>query len=300
MFQKLRRWWNNRNLRATYGERIGGIECAFEQVKIITELAVVRQFLPEAVQRFDYLLNNGVILGPYITEGNHLAMTPVGAFTEKPNKQYLGLHWIWRGDKDIPMDNHQRLIKRTPWAMYAPEIHCVFLNGDHQETDRFCGSILLHEIGHAMLAQEEGRAHYRPTFYEIRSTLEEELVMWKFDCHLALLLGGDEFHAEMEAAIARVLQRIAGGTPPTTFMVESGAPLDLCYGPIKGNLATSRRDSCFTVYCNLIALSRIFMPTIAHELQLLVMTWPYGERLEEEKRIFDDYQKQAMEKLANL
>lgn len=129
---------------------------------------------------------------------------------------------------------------------------------------------LLHEVGHAMMAEKDKRILSGSISRDKQVRLKEELKMWLFDCHLVGLLGGKQLRCQINSTIEKVIQKWKHGSPVQVTTAD-GVPLDLCYGnvPEKGSLG--RRAMLYMRYCELIALNNYLPPDIAYQQQLIII-----------------------------
>ncbi len=267
MFARIRRWWRNVKLKKSYEARCGWLEMVMREAIAIVESDEVKTHLPEAVERFEYIRTRGVIAVPVIGDLDELILQSSGE-PETNDLPPLLIFPMLRGDGSI--SNVGAYFEDTVGAgAYASRGHTIILNMNTNETSRYMGSALLHEAGHAMAAENEGRILKSPGPWDEKLRMEEELRMWHFDCRLVGFLGGEKFRLETEIAAQRIIPDLAAGI----HQIKLGAdwPLDLCYGPADNQQAVSGRAALYGVYCQLIALHMYMGPVVAHEYQLALL-----------------------------
>lgn len=234
------------------------------QVKNMAELPEVKAFLPEAKERLEYLFARSSIVMPIIDQTDELAyhvMTESQVSHLAPLLVYPTLPY------DTCIEAFLAWVQGASYtAKYSAIDHTIFFNMESGETDRFMASTLLHEVGHAIAAEKEGRILGDVMLRSEEARMEEELKMWLFDCHLAMLIGGESFRKQIGAEVQEILPRLAKGN--FSFVPRSGQALDVCYGPLPTDKASSGRTNYYAVYCMLVALHMRFKPQIAYSYQL--------------------------------
>lgn len=264
MFQRIKRWCKNLWLATSYGDRLAWIKEVMVQIEAIGDCSEVRTRLPEADERIGYLRERNVMAMPRIDVCDQLVLD---YFTESKAEHLppLLVFPILHSDARIsPVAAY--LQEYAQPGSYSSRMHMLVLGMDEKETPRFMATTLLHEIGHAMVAEKEGRILCPLAPRDERTRLEEELRMWQFDYQLAGFLGGEELRRYMELTAHEIIQGWVRGSP-FHLKVGTSTPLDLCYGTISEQGSLGRRTVMYMRYCELIAL-RIFYGPLAHEHQL--------------------------------
>ncbi len=235
--------------------------------KIMSHLLYMEGFgsCSEAVERLDYLYPRAIIVDPYIDPSTKEIM----ASEEYPAGHQEGfvplrILPLFKSDANLDpeMASH---VAHTQYANYCCVTHQITLNVDAVETRTFLATSLLHELGHAQLAEKESRigdASPRNPF----DRLQEELKMWLFDCRLAQATGGRKLEREINKTIAQYLAR-----PNYKPQPGVGKPLDYCYRPVADKQAQGFRDNIYLVFCGLIAAKRRLKPNEAHYRQLQII-----------------------------
>lgn len=280
MFARIGRWWRNIRLKASYISRLSWLEGVMAQVEEIANSANVKAGLPDVAERVAYLQEHAVMGMPRIDESGQLR---VDYFTECRANPPLLIFPILRSDASIsPVAAYLR--EHAQPASYSPHGHMIILGMDEKETFRFQATSVLHETGHALYAQKEGRILTPPQPRDERIRLEEELLMWHFDCRLAIFLGGQELKGHMDTTVQQIIQGWVTNSP---FQVRVGAttPLDLCYGPVTDQGRCGARTVLYMRYCELIALHIFYGPLAAQENQLSLIASFVGENWKKQKEL---------------
>ena len=267
MFASIKRWWRNAKLQNTYKDRLVWTNQVLKQVESITESSKVKGHLPEAAERTEYLRARTTIVMPKIDASDQLI---VDYFTDSADKNHSPLLVFPMLTSDACINPTAVYLRRHAQpGSYSPNNHMVVLGMDEGETLDYMASTLIHETGHAMAAEREGRILNSATARDEDARLEEELKMWLFDLRLAGFLGGEGLRHQIEVTAAKICQGWSGGIP-FLMRVEASSPLDLCYGPA-GSKRAGARTILYMHYCELIALHMFWGPVVAHQQQLLLI-----------------------------
>lgn len=270
MFSSIRRLWRNIRLFLSYGKRAAWLEKVMEEVWRIGNHPGVRQSLPEAAKRLEYLEKRSSTWVPTIGASNQWTWFDL---TDPKEGDLPSLAIMLMMATDRAIDKVAAYAYDRGFASYNASWHMITLKVDRIETPRFWAYGLIHEVGHSIAAEEEGRILEKAKSRgNTRERLEEELRMWRFDYELALILGGLEFQGHMEASIAKACTRLQQGI--FNFGAEGwemGSLLDLVYGPAPNEEAVARRAFLCAIYCELIALDRLFPQPLSYDYQLACM-----------------------------
>lgn len=235
--------------------------------KIMSHLVYMEGFgsCPEALNRLEYLYPRATIVTPYVDSSTK----KIVALEEHPaghQEGFVPLRILPLFKSDASLDQEMAShVERTRYANYCCVTHQITLNVDAAETRLFIATSLLHELGHAQLAEKErriGDTSVRNPF----DRLQEELKMWLFDCRLAQAMGGRKLEREINKTIAQYAARPSYKPQPGV-----GKPLDYCYRPVADKQARGFRDSMYLVFCGLISAKRYLKPDEAHYRQLQII-----------------------------
>ncbi len=275
MFQGMKRRWINSKLYAMENDRLKYVESTMILVKDMVAFPVVRAILPEAIERTDYLLSHSSIVSPMLIGNNDVELIRLSV---PANNDLVQLSIFPFFSKDALLSSDMEYCReRIGFAVYAPQNHMIILNTETFETPRFMASTMLHEAGHAIVAEKEGRNNNFAKRTE-KERLQEELRMWHFDCKLAFLLGGAYYQKEIGKAVTSVLSARRAGI---LFHVQTlgpriGWPLDLCYGSTLSPYAIKNREFLWAIFCELIA-SDMGLGSDAHSYQIKLVEATYKD-----------------------
>lgn len=144
--------------------------------------------------------------------------------------------------------------KRVIGTAYGSEGNIIIINLDCDETTTCIAACILHELGHAKLASEQGRVFKQNTLPDDKR-MEEELELWEFDAKLAYLIGGTQYRYEFDL-LARQLQLFWANIGKDINWTGKGKLLDFCFGEAETEAAKKQRDTTLSYYCYLLAANR--------------------------------------------
>ncbi len=269
MSERIERQWKNQKLQRTHKQRFAWMKKVEIELDFIANLPEVKSFSSEAINRIEYFRNRHVLVMPRIADDGQWLLDPFG----KPKYRHLPpllVAPLLLSDAEIsPIAAYH--VREAMEGAYGPENHAIFLGMEWlKETPRFVATVLLHEIGHAMQAEQEGRILIRLAKPRDKvKRFEEELKMWLFDCRLVGLMGGAELRGRVETTARNICLGWEKGEQ-FGIVVGPNSLLDLCYGSVHNERAVGLRTTRYMIFCELIALQMFHGPLAQiHQLALI-------------------------------
>lgn len=266
------------------------------EVRNLVFASGMAQQLPEAQERFLYLSEQGELALPTEPEDPDKALEIVGPlvpeafrFIPAPNRpRGFALYPLVPADVQYGTA-FAYYVECVEFANYGPQANLVAMNMAADESPRFLAFCLLHEIGHAMAAEREGRVFQkgsRPT--DVR--LQEELRMWTFDALLAEILGGETYVRAVNDFVEDI-RRFGGQRAlcPPSLIEGRGVVLDISFGPAPSDAARRKRDRTFSVYALLSFADYSLCPADALRYKLDVIADAHRGSFERSERLLKKY-----------
>lgn len=253
-------------------ERLDGFFAILEETKKMTEQA---SYLPGVQERSNLLANGFTIVSPRLTKDSRLGFTPIWASSPNIYKERLRIYPRFSQDEKLHSALNNDTMSR--YGSHTRLYHQINL-GVLSETRRYMAYVLIHELGHAIIA-EQRRLIMTEYIYSLAENITEEAEMRTFDYQLLLAIGGSEYQIAVDKALYWIQkERRAhkpGQKPLTPF--DMGHCLDLIFGqPIPEN--KSKRNSLFELLCCMMDADRSFPMPIATNLKNQLIKNYYHEK----------------------
>lgn len=172
---------------------------------------------------------------------------------------------------------------RIDHAAYGAYNHMILINSGTLETRPFLSLALIHEVGHAQFAEEEGRVNKKEPRFD-HERIAEELKNWEYDKALVWTLGGKPLRTVAEKVIKQMHHRLWQRFNKSRD-AGAGRALSPVFGPPPPALRHSR-DLTFWIYCALAACDRFEEDEVtARMCKLAIMRSLHAEEFHREKRL---------------
>lgn len=215
-----------------------------------------------------YAQTCGVVVYPESTQGNRCAMRVVQRIAEGSGKIQCPLFIIplVRDDATVG-ENIARTCAGSGSAGYYSDANLIVLRTWHADNPFIRGCELLHELGHAMRARQQGRIG--SIYTDLAHKAVEEVDMYGLIADLWSEQGGQPYQMLLEK-IVRYLHKILSGRPLFRHIIAAQEwvdALDAIFGP------ALTEDACLTRLGNIVifAYMQYYRQYHAGELQHLLV-----------------------------
>ncbi len=233
--------------------------------------------IPGMENRLKLLSDGFAIMAPYVADKDLLGFDQI--WKSRADVRHKQLKIYPRFSEDFALHEFLQVGFGARYGSHIRLYNQVNLNMQ-AETIRYMAGVLVHELGHADVAQQKGTTM---TDY-VDSKMDwiaEEVQMRTFDYHFLLAVGGSDYRNIFEKKLYWIKKLQSRRNPEqkfSPFSTDNGVALNLIFGPPPPD-KNSERDSLFELHC-LLAAADGFPQPVANQIKYNLISNSYDKLYE--------------------